>query len=73
MSSLNYICYKMRHTFRFLSLATLTVCAACAEAPKEGIGEESSQDVFTIPYRTAEPDSGCIITAEVWKGVPSFT
>ena len=70
MSSLNYICYKMRHTFRFLLLATLTVCAACAEAPKEGIGEESSQDVFTIPYRTAEPDSGRIITAEVWKGVP---
>ena len=47
-------------------LAVVTL-AACTSQTREG---NPSQEVFTMAWRTAEPDTGSIIQASVWADVP---
>ncbi|MCR4922202.1 MAG: hypothetical protein K5945_10945 [Bacteroidaceae bacterium] len=59
----------MKHTFISFMLAAVTFAACTSVAEKS----DSSQEVFTMSWRTAEPDTGSIISASVWDNVPVQT
>ena len=56
----------MRHTLIPCMLAAVTLAACTSKTEKN----DPAQDVFTMAWRTAEPDTGGIITAPVWDKVP---
>ncbi len=56
----------MKHSLFSIALA-LVVLAACTNETGKN---EASPEVFTMSWRTAEPDTGQIISAPIWDNVP---
>ena len=56
----------MKHLLFSFALA-LVVLAACTNETGKN---EASPEVFTMSWRTAEPDTGQIISAPIWDNVP---
>ena len=62
----------MRQMFIPLVLATL-MFAACTKVSVQTVNEDLGNEVFTMSWRSAEPDMDGIITASVWDDVPVQT